>query len=309
MDVVVVGSCMTDLVSYTPRQPKPGETIHGSRFMMGFGGKGANQCVMAAKLGARAAMVAKLGKDTYGDSTLENFKKVGINTDHVHQTTEASSGVAPIIVSEDGQNSIVIVAGANLLLGEGEVRKAEEMIRSAKVLICQLEVPPSTSLAALRIAKVHGVFSIFNPAPAMKELDPAFFSLCNVFCANETEAELLTGVEVQDVSSAKKAAAILKGKGCEQVIITLGDKGSVLTSPEHDGLHVPVQPITACDTTGAGDAFIGALAYYRAHLPMLPLPEAVQRANTVASISCQSSGTQSSFPSASDPSSDLLAAP
>ncbi|KAL8610776.1 hypothetical protein ACOMHN_016759 [Nucella lapillus] len=143
-------------ISYTPRQPKPGETIHGSQFKMGFGGKGANQCVMAAKLGASAAMVAKLGKDTYGDNTLENFKKTGVNTDHIGQTAEASSGVATIIVSEDGQNSIVIVAGANLLLDVEDARRAEEVIGAAKVLVCQLEVPSSTSLAALRFARARG---------------------------------------------------------------------------------------------------------------------------------------------------------
>ncbi|KAL8564526.1 hypothetical protein ACOMHN_003284 [Nucella lapillus] len=309
MDVVVVGSCMIDLISYTPRQPKPGETIHGSQFKMGFGGKGANQCVMAAKLGASAAMVAKLGKDTYGDNTLENFKKTGVNTDHVGQTAEASSGVATIIVSEDGQNSIVIVAGANLLLDVEDARRAEEVIGAAKVLVCQLEVPSSTSLAALRIARARGVFSIFNSAPAIKELDSAFFSLCDVFCANETEAELLTGVAVQDVNSARTAAAILRNKGCKSVIITLGDKGSVLTTHDHEGMHIPVEPVTAQDTTGAGDAFIGALAYYRARLPSLPLPEAIRRSNTVAAISCQSPGTQSSFPSAGDLSAHPLAAP
>ncbi|XP_076442336.1 ribokinase-like isoform X2 [Babylonia areolata] len=309
MDVVVVGSCMTDLVSYTPRQPKPGETIHGTKFMMGFGGKGANQCVMSSKLGARTAMVAKVGRDAYGDNTVGNFKKQGVVTDHVQQTAEASTGVAPIIVSEDGQNSIVIVAGANLLLGEEDVRRVEGMISACKVLVCQLEVPPATSLAALRMAKSHGVFSIFNAAPAVKELDPAFFTACDMLCANETEAELLTGVEVKDVSSARTAAAMLRGKGCQQVLLTLGEKGSVLTTQEYDGLHIPVETVTVCDTTGAGDAFIGALAYYRARLPTLPLPEAVKRANTVASISCQFPGTQSSFPSANDLPSHLLASP
>ncbi|KAK7103725.1 hypothetical protein V1264_018570 [Littorina saxatilis] len=309
MDVVVVGSSMTDLVSFTQRQPRPGETIHGNKFLMGFGGKGANQCVMAAKLGAKTAMVAKLGKDFYGDNTLENFQNVGVNKDHVSQTDEASSGVASIIVSEDGQNSIVIVAGANLLLSEGDVAKATELIGNAKVVLCQLEVPQATSLAALKLAKSSGVFTIFNPAPAAENLDADFYTSCDILCANESEAEMLTGVTVSDVDSAQRAAEMLRSKGCETVIITLGERGSVLTSAQHDGVLVPVSSIKAVDTTGAGDSFIGALAYYRALMPTLPLLDAVTRANTVASISCQAAGTQSSFPTASQLPKDLMAAP
>ncbi|KAK7488622.1 hypothetical protein BaRGS_00020075 [Batillaria attramentaria] len=306
MDVVVVGSCMTDLVSYTPRQPKPGETVHGTKFLTGFGGKGANQCVMAAKLGAKTAMVAKLGKDSYGDNYMENFRTLGISADHVQQTDKAASGVAPITVSEDGQNSIVIVAGANLLLSEQDVAAAESVISKAKVVVCQLEVPPATSLAALKLAKSHKVCSIFNPAPAMEKLNPEFLVSCDILCANETETELLTGRAVSDVASAQEAARELHKKGCNTVIVTLGDKGSVVVSDNVDGLHVPVTPVKAVDTTGAGDAFIGALAYYKACMPSLSLTDCIKRASAIAAISCQFPGTQASFPTASQLQSELF---
>ncbi|CAH3197373.1 unnamed protein product, partial [Porites evermanni] len=155
-DVVVVGSCMTDLVSYVPRLPKAGETIHGTKFSMGFGGKGANQCVMAARLGAKTAMVAKVGNDSFGERYIENFKQNGVNTDHVSVTSEASTGVAPIAVNANGENSIVIVSGANDILSEDDVRNAKSVILSSSVCVCQLEIKPEVTHYTLSIAKKAG---------------------------------------------------------------------------------------------------------------------------------------------------------
>ncbi|XP_028294417.1 ribokinase isoform X2 [Gouania willdenowi] len=186
-DVVVVGSCMTDLVSQAPRLPKAGETIHGHKFFIGFGGKGANQCVQAARLGVKTAMICKVGKDYFGDSHIRNFKDNGVHTDFAWQTSEEATGAASITVNDAGENAIVIVGGANMLLGPEELHRAVPVISRAKVLVCQLEISPNTSLEALRMAKQHKAKTIFNPAPAMTDLDPEFYRLSDVFCCNESE--------------------------------------------------------------------------------------------------------------------------
>eukprot|EP00063_Salmo_salar_P090601 XP_014065436.1 PREDICTED: ribokinase isoform X3 [Salmo salar] len=151
-DVVVVGSCMTDLVSQAPRLPKAGETIHGHKFFIGFGGKGANQCIQAARMGAKTAMVCKVGKDFFGENYIQNFKDNGVSTEFVGQTVDSATGAASIIVNDAGENAIVIVAGANLLLGGEDLRRALPALSRAKVMVCQLEVSPDTSLQALRLS-------------------------------------------------------------------------------------------------------------------------------------------------------------
>ncbi|KAK3576330.1 hypothetical protein CHS0354_039736 [Potamilus streckersoni] len=301
ISVTVVGSCNTDLISYVPRLPKQGETIQGSRFSMGFGGKGANQCVMAARLGAKAAMVAKVGADTFGENFIKNFKDNGINRDFVTVTDQSTTGVAPICVEEAGQNSIVIVPGANLLLSEEDVYAAKSLITSSKVVICQLEINPQTTLAALKLAKKFGVLTIFNPAPGLANLDTEFYTYSDIICPNETEAEILTGLPVKSIEDAKMAANILLKRGCGKVIITLGEQGSVIaTTDTSEVKHVPAQKVKVVDTTGAGDAFIGSLAFYLAENPHLGLEESVRRATILAGISVQSPGTQTSMPWASE---------
>ena len=158
--ICVVGSSNLDLISYVPRLPKMGETLHGDRFQMGFGGKGANQAVMAAKLGGDVVMVTKVGDDIFGQDTRKNYGQVGVSTEHVHVTDQAFSGVAPISVDADGNNSIVIVAGANDLLSAEEVETARPAIAGARVLVCQLEIPLDTTIAAMRIAREEGVTTV-----------------------------------------------------------------------------------------------------------------------------------------------------
>ncbi|XP_033733694.1 ribokinase-like [Pecten maximus] len=297
MDVTVIGSCNTDLISYVPRLPQPGETLHGTKFAIGFGGKGANQCIVAARLGAKTAMIAKVGDDTFGKDYIQNFKDNEVMIEYVGVTSEAGTGVAPICVNQEGQNSIVIVAGANLLLTGDDIRAAEDVVKESKIIICQLEIPAQSTLTALKLAKKHNVMSIFNPAPAQSGLANELFTECDIICANETEAEILTGLPVKTKEEAFKATLALLDKGCRVVILTLGLMGSVFASKENlTPKHVPAQSVAAVDTTGAGDAFVGALAYYLSNEPSLTLEKIIQRSTVVASISVQSPGTQTSFP-------------
>ena len=203
VSVVVVGSCNTDLTAYVPRLPAPGETIHGDKFQVGFGGKGANQCVMAAKMGARTAMVGKVGTDSFGSDTFKNFKDVGVDVTHLLTTDAAATGVAPIAVDASGQNSIIVVNGANDLLTVEEVEAASDMLSNAKVIITQLEIKREVTLRAMQIGKAAGVTTIFNPAPAQADLASEFFTVPDIICLNETETELVIGgtVDVSQLTS------------------------------------------------------------------------------------------------------------
>uniref|UniRef100_A0A8C4WM98 Ribokinase n=1 Tax=Gopherus evgoodei TaxID=1825980 RepID=A0A8C4WM98_9SAUR len=285
-EVVVVGSCMTDLVSLTTRLPKAGETIHGHKFFIGFGGKGANQCIQAARLGAKTLMICKVGKDSFGNDYIENFKRNGIST---------------------GQNVIVIVAGANLLLDSEDLKRAANAICKAKVIICQLEITPAISLEALKMAYSNGVKTLFNPAPAHAELDPQFYTHSDIFCCNESEAEILTGIPVGSPEDAGKVGLVLLERGCKLVIVTLGAEGCVMISVDEPiPKHVPAGKVRAVDTTGAGDSFVGALAFFMACYPNLSMEEVIRKSNFIASVSVQASGTQSSYPYRKDLPQDLF---
>lgn len=294
--ICVVGACNMDLISYVPRLPGLGETLHGTQFQMGFGGKGANQAVMAAKLGGEVAMVSKVGVDLFGANTLENFHRWGIDTRHVLQTGEAFSGVAPIAVDAGGNNSIIIVVGANDLLTEAEIEAARPTIAAASVLVCQLEIPPEVTLAAMRIAREEGVTTILNPAPAREALPAPFFELADIFCPNESESELLTGMPVTTLAEAEAVGRTLLARGPRAVVLTLGERGSLLVT-EAGAEHVPAPAVTPVDTTGAGDAFVGSLAFFLA--AGKSIPDAMHRANRIAARSTRGRGTQSSFPDAS----------
>ncbi|MFN8488396.1 MAG: ribokinase [Caldilineaceae bacterium] len=296
--ICVVGASNIDLVSYAPRLPKLGETLTGTRFQMGFGGKGANQAVMTAKLGAEVAMITKLGDDIFGKDTLKNYETLGFDTSHVLFTNEASTGVAPIWVDgATGNNAIIVVPGANDLLTPTDVEAMRDAIIQAQIVVCQWEVPLETTLAALRIGREAGVTTIFNPAPARAELPPEAYQLSDIFCPNESETELLTGQPVATQEQAEAAARMLLAHGAGQVIITLGERGSLLVTAQ-GAQHVPAPQVKAIDTTGAGDAFVGSLAYFLA--AGAPLVDAMQRASQIAARSVQRPGTQSSFPSATE---------
>ncbi|ACL03318.1 ribokinase [Desulfatibacillum aliphaticivorans] len=301
--ICVVGACNIDLISYVERLPVLGETLHGKKFSMGFGGKGANQAVMAAKLGGEVAMVGKLGRDVFGENTLANFKKLGVNVSHVHFTEEAFSGVAPIAVDDNGANSIIIVTGASDLLSAEEIRAAENAIAKSKVLVCQLEIPMEQNLEALRIARKNNVPTIFNPAPARPGLPDELYQLSDIFCPNESETEILTGMPVETMEQAEQAAKALLERGPKTVILTLGERGCLLVDA-NGARHIPTRKVEAIDTTGAGDCFVGSLAFFLA--AGKSLEDAINRANKIAAVSVCGQGTQSSFPGASELDPEIL---
>ena len=302
--ICVVGASNLDLISYVPRLPRLGETLHGTRFHMGYGGKGANQAVMAAKLGGQVTIVTKLGQDIFGENTLKNFQACGVDTRYVFFTDQAFSGVAPIAVDSEGHNAIIIVTGANDLLSVEDIETARPAIESAHILVCQLEIPLEITLAALRVARAAGVTTIFNPAPARPSLPDELYRLSDIFCPNESETELLTGQPVGNLDEATRAARVLLERGAGTVILTLGERGSLLVTAE-TCVHVPATPVRALDTTGAGDAFIGSLAYFLA--AGKSISDAMRRANYIAAISVQSSGTQTSFPNAAELPAEIMA--
>lgn len=290
--IVVVGSSNMDLVVKAPRIPAIGETVLGEDFIMTPGGKGANQAVAAAKLGAEVYFVAKLGEDIFGDKLLENFKKEGVKTKYVTRTKEAASGVALITVDQAGNNVIVVAPGANGRLSPEDVTRAESCIASSGALVLQLEVPLETVEFAAQLAYHCGVPVILDPAPAQK-LSSELLKVVDVLKPNETEAQILTGVEVTDEDSASKAAEGLLGAGVKAVILTMGAKGFLMASAE--GMKfVPGIKVDAVDATAAGDAFTGSLAFGVA--AERTLFDAALYANYVAALSVTKMGAQSSMP-------------
>jgi ribokinase len=287
----VVGSVNMDLTFRTSRLPRPGETLTGQTFQLGFGGKGANQAVMAARFGAQVMMLAKVGKDVFGDGMVRNLREQNIDTSHVLMMDGVSSGVAGIVVDDAAQNCIIVVPGANHALTPEDVRHAASAL-SVDVLLCQLEVPLATTLEALRIAKTAGVTTILNPAPA-QSLSDEMLALADLCIPNETELELLTGHAAGTLAEAEAAARVLLRRGPGTVIVTLGDRGALLVDAR-TAEHVPAYPVQAVDTTGAGDAFIGALAVLLAE--KMSLREAVRHASAAAALSVTRPGAQQSFP-------------
>jgi len=290
--VAVVGSSNMDLVVKSKRIPAIGETILGGDFIMAPGGKGANQAVAAAKLGAEVFFIAKLGDDIFGSQSLNNFKKEGVNTKYVLQTKEAPSGVALIMVDDDGNNLIVVAPGANHKLSPEDVKEAESDIASSGALVAQLEVPIETIECAAGLANKSNVPFILDPAPAQK-LSPQLLKMVDVLTPNETEAQILTGVEVKDQESAGAAAQKLLECGVKNVILTMGVNGYLTVSNEGTEF-VPARKVKAADSTAAGDAFTGSLAVGLAQ--GRTLSEAALFANNVAAISVTKMGAQPSMP-------------
>ncbi len=295
--ICVAGACNIDLISYVPRLPAMGETLHGNKFRMGFGGKGANQAVMAAKLGAEVTMIAKLGKDPFGENMLANFKSLGIDSAHIHFTSRAFSGVAPIAVDPEGRNSIIIVTGANDLLTAEEVEAARPAVAASGAMVCQLEIPLEISLKALAVAREEGVLTIFNPAPAREALPDKLYRISDVLCPNESETALLTGMPVETDEQAEKAARELLARGAKTVILTLGKRGALIVD-RGSARRVPAEKVKAVDSTGAGDSFVGSLAFFMAR--KTPLDDAVRRSCRIATRSVLKAGAQSSFPAAAE---------
>lgn len=290
--IAVVGSANIDLTTFNDRFPRAGETIFGERFDIGFGGKGANQAVAAKLCGAEVSMVARVGDDLFGPSTIENFKTQGISTEHVKIVKGVSSGVAPIFVdTATGQNRILVIPGANNCVLPADVDAAGAMLEKADCIVLQFEIPLETVYYTIRFAHERGIRCILNPAPG-QSVDMAQISNLDYFVPNETEAEAVTGIEVGSVDDAKRCAGKLLEAGIQRVIITLGSMGSLLAGA--DGMvHVPAFEVDAVDTTGAGDAFIGSFSVFLGE--GLEEQEAVRRANLYAGLSTTGIGTQKSF--------------
>lgn len=289
--IAVVGSANIDLTTFAQQFPKPGETIFGEKFDLGFGGKGANQAVAAKLCGADVLMVARVGSDLFGPATIENFRNLGIDTTHVRRLEGVSSGVAPIFVEPSGQNRIIVVKGANDKLQPADVEAAADSLRNVDCIVLQFEIPLETVYYTIGFARKHEIRCILNPAPG-QAIDFSKVANLDYLVPNESEAETITGMALNNLEDAKNCAQKLLSSGMRRVIITLGKNGSLLAGA--DGLeHVPAFPMATLDSTGAGDAFIGSFAVFLAE--GLRESEAVRRANLYAGLSTTSLGTQKSF--------------
>jgi ribokinase len=289
--IAVIGSANTDLTTFTDVFPRPGETLFGKDFAMGFGGKGANQAVAARLCGAEVLMVAKVGGDLFGRATIENFASFGIDTTHVRIIDDAPTGVAPIFVGPDGQNRIIVVKGANDRLTPADVDAAAPDLREVDAIILQFEIPLETVYHSIRFAHAHQIRCIVNPAPAVPA-DLAALTGADLFIPNESEAEQITGLPVHSEADASACAAALLAQGFPRVVITLGARGSLQADAAGQSL-VPPFAVESIDTSGAGDAFIGSLAAFLAE--GIAEPEALSRANLYAALSTTRIGTQKSF--------------
>lgn len=258
--VVIVGSINMDLVARMARLPRPGETLHGDSFQAIPGGKGANQAVAAARLGARVTMIGRVGDDAFGDDLRKSLQSSGVSTEHVMTTRQCSSGVALIGVDSAGANSIVVIGGANSRLTSADIESLSNVISAADVLVVQMETPLETIAAALRIARQHHVKTILDPAPAPagKLLDEV--NTVDVISPNQTEAEALTGVVVSDIASAQDAARILLKNGAVDVVMKLGELGALVCNAAGETQHIPAAKAKIVDTTAAGDAFTAGMA-------------------------------------------------
>jgi ribokinase len=298
--VAVVGSTNIDLIAYTPRIPGAGETIIGDRFSMGFGGKGANQAVMARLLGAEVAMVNCLGDDPYGDMTLDNFADLGIDTTHVHRV-DGASGVAPIWVEPDGTNRIIVVPGANHRLTPAQAVDAVTSMPDLGVVLGQFEIPQEVTTAAFAQARRLGVATILNPAPG-DAVDSELLAATDWIIPNQVELAAITGASATDDAGLTEAASDL---GC-RLVVTLGEEGALLVTAEGSVRRFEAPTVTAVDTTGAGDAFVGAFAYGLACA--WPEDAAIRLGILCAAESVTREGTQTSFPRDGDAAALLEAA-
>jgi ribokinase len=293
--VVVFGSLNMDLVLRAPRIPVPGETVLASDFAMLPGGKGANQAFAAARLGARVAMIGKVGYDLFGDRLRANLAAVGVDVSQLRSTQAASTGVATITVDANGENSIVVASGANFHWQPGEVESLRPLFRSARLVLFQLETPLPTVAAALAAAKSEGATTILDPAPAQR-IPSELLANVDILTPNESEAYLLLGESPRPVSPAEAPALAqrLHALGAAQVLLKLGERGSFYSSGSFSHF-APALSVQAIDSTAAGDTFNAALAVALAE--GLPVPAAMLFANKAAALSVTRAGAQSSAPS------------
>ena len=291
-NIYVIGSSNTDMVIKSNKLPNPGETIIGGNFLMSAGGKGANQAVAAAKLGANVLFVSKVGNDIFGKQALQGFSAVGLSTEFVFIDNDYSSGIALILVDEKGENCISVASGANANLHFSEVEKALKSVQQDDIVLLQLEIPIETVYETIKYCAEKRAKVILNPAPA-QNLDESYFKFLSIITPNETEAEILTGVKVTDFETAKQAANHLHDKGILEIIITLGIKGAFYSNRDKQ-LIIPSPKVSAIDSTAAGDVFNGALCVAISEGQIIE--EAILFACKAASISVTRMGAQASAP-------------
>lgn len=291
--IAVIGSNMVDLITYIDRMPEQGETLEAPDFLMGCGGKGANQAVAAAKLGADVLMLSKVGDDMFGDNTLANFKRFGIDTQFVGRVPGVSSGVAPIFVKCDSHNSILIIKGANAHLKPADIDAAQSALRDCKLIVLQLEIELETVYYAIDFGRRNGVQVLLNPAPAVAGLCRERLSQLDFFIPNENELALITGKPVDGPDTALVAARQLVEEGVRHVIVTLGASGALYVGEEGE-FHVDGHKVHARDTSGAGDAFIGCFAHHWSLDG--DIRHAMTQAVAYSACSVTGLGTQSSYP-------------
>lgn len=292
--IVVVGSSNTDMVVKSRKIPAPGETVTGGQFVMAPGGKGANQAVAAARQGGQVTFVAKVGQDMFGDQAIEGYQKEGIVTDLILRDAENHTGVALILVDDQGENLISVASGANHALSVEDLEAAAERIKAADLVMLQLEIPLDVVRRTVELAAGAGVPVILDPAPAPDSpLDAELLANVTYLTPNESEATGLTGIEVTDEPSARAAADKLLQAGAKNVIITLGIRGALVAGPDR-AIMVPSHTVEALDSTAAGDAFNGGLAVALARGE--PLADAVRRASLVGALSVTRMGAQPSLP-------------
>lgn len=291
--ISVVGSLNMDLVVRSPHFPQPGETIFGSDFETIPGGKGANQAVAAARLGGQVSMVGRVGDDAFADALVDNLASAGVDSSFVLRDERAASGVALIVVDDNGENSIVVASGANMQLREADVESAEQVIAASDILILQLEVPLPVVTRAAQIAQAHQVTVVLNPAPA-QELPPELFELVDVLVPNESETALLTRLPIGSQVELEKAAKKLLSSGIRSVVITLGGRGAFLASTDYKSKIYEGFSVQPVDTTAAGDAFVAGLAVnYGAGIT---LPDAIRWGNAAGAMATLRFGAQTSLP-------------
>ena len=291
--IVVVGSINMDLVYHVARLPQPGETLTGNSFRQVHGGKGANQAVASARMNADVSMIGRIGDDAFGAELIAGLRDEAVDATHVKTSVGSSSGIAVIGVEDSGQNCITVIPGANGLVTSADVMAAESIISAADVLLLQLEIPVAAVIAAIGIARRHQVLTILDPAPALKTF-PAELLCVDVVCPNESEASQITGLPVTNVAEAIDASRHLHSLGVRIAIITLGSHGCVVCDESENPQHVPSFPVTAVDTTAAGDAFAGALGFCLAQGQ--PILDALRFASAAGALASTRHGAQPAMP-------------
>lgn len=290
--ITVVGSANIDLTFRTPRFPHPGETLTGHALHQCMGGKGANQAVAAARLGADVTFIACVGSDAFGKAAMEAFAADGIHTTFIRQVENQPTGTAAILVDDKAENCIIVVAGSNALLKPLDITAALSTIQQSHAVLCQLETPVDAAVEAFRIAQTANVLTILTPAPAAHVTDE-LLALCDICVPNKTEIFTLTGQAIHSESDALRAAEKLCERGVKRVALTMGSEG-VLLLDEFGASRIPARNVDAVDTTGAGDAFTAALAVSLA--VGKTFRDAARSASIVAAISVTRLGTQTAFP-------------